>query len=87
MAQPFESGKAKGSVPATWDGAEFSIGLNANYVQDFLRLIPPAVAFDFRFSDHTPKLDLDGNATGEVIPHATQFSIPGWRYVVMPLRV
>lgn len=70
-AQMVEDGGAKSRVPASWQGEPFKIGFNGRYVQQFLDLCPPG-DLDFKF-----------NAPDK----AGEFSTPGWRYLIMPMRI
>ena len=69
MGENEEAG-AKSRIPVTWGGSTFEIGLNGNYVQDFLRLCPET--FDFKFT---------------APDKAMEWTVPGWGYVLTPLRV
>jgi DNA polymerase III subunit beta len=73
-----DNGKAKAVVPTTWEVPEWATALKWDYVLDFLKLAPKT-AFDMRFT--TEHLVNGANASAIV------FEVPGWTYVVMPMRI
>lgn len=64
--------EATNRIPATWVGKPFLVGLNGRYVQQFLKAIPPNGDFEFSFDQ--PWM-------------ACKCSVPGWVYLLMPLRI
>jgi DNA polymerase-3 subunit beta len=73
------SGKAKASIATTWEVPTWTSGFNWEYVLDFLKMAPKT-AFDLKFSTEDMEKN-GGNARAAV------FTLPGWQYVVMPMRV
>ena len=72
-----ETGDSEESVPCEYNGPDMEIGFNAQYLLDFLRVIPEdKVAFELR----------DQKSAGELRPvgEATAWQ---YRYVVMPMRI
>jgi DNA polymerase-3 subunit beta len=71
-----ETGDSEESVPSEYQGPDIEIGFNAQYLLDFLRVIPQDhVAFELK----------DQKSAGEMKPAggiAEQY-----RYVVMPMRI
>ena len=87
-----DKGKAKGAVAATWaEPNEFVIGLNCGYVTDFLKVIPPEVAFDVALRDYnaiTVMTAEEGEKPKQTsCNEAITLQIPGFRYVVMPIKL
>jgi DNA polymerase-3 subunit beta len=70
-ARMVEDGGAKARIKSDWYGEPFRIGLNGKYALDFLGLCPPG---DFAFKTNAPE-------------QACEFDTPGWRYVLMPMRI
>lgn len=77
-------GQAEARTAAVWEGPEWQTGLNGDYIQDFLRLIPPAITFDLRFCSY-PK-PVEGAAPAIANESMVMLQIPGWRYIVMSMR-
>jgi DNA polymerase-3 subunit beta len=77
-----ETGESEESIPVDYNGAEFEIGFNAQYLIDFLRSVDQG-SVEFLFKD--------ANSAGELRPHAASedTSAPDtvYRYVVMPMRI
>jgi DNA polymerase-3 subunit beta len=72
-----ETGESEESVPAEYDGQTVEIGFNAQYMMDFLRVVPDEqVAFRFK----------DPNSAGELRPCGEEAGSV-YRYVVMPMRI
>jgi DNA polymerase-3 subunit beta len=72
-----ETGESEESVPGDYSGPDLEIGFNAQYLLDFLRVIPQDhVAFELK----------DQKSAGEMRPSGE--GITGqYRYVVMPMRI
>ncbi|HEY7387440.1 MAG TPA: DNA polymerase III subunit beta [Bryobacteraceae bacterium] len=72
-----EMGESEESVPSEYQGPDLEIGFNAQYLLDFLRVIPQdRVAFELK----------DQKSAGEMRPAGD--SVPDqYRYVVMPMRI
>jgi DNA polymerase III subunit beta len=72
-----ETGESEESVPSDYQGPDLEIGFNAQYLLDFLRVIPQdRVAFELK----------DQKSAGEMRPAGD--SVPDqYRYVVMPMRI
>src|SRR5579875_77488 len=72
-----EMGESEESVPSQYQGPDLEIGFNAQYLLDFLRVIPQdRVAFELK----------DQKSAGEMRPAGE--SVPDqYRYVVMPMRI
>jgi DNA polymerase-3 subunit beta len=72
-----ETGDSEESVPAEYNGPDMEIGFNAQYLLDFLRVIPEdKVAFELR----------DQKSAGELRP-VGESTAWQYRYVVMPMRI
>ncbi|HTS63160.1 MAG TPA: DNA polymerase III subunit beta [Candidatus Acidoferrales bacterium] len=72
-----ETGESEESVPSEYQGPDLEIGFNANYLLDFLRVIPQDhVAFELK----------DQKSAGEMRPAGDSIS-DQYRYVVMPMRI
>jgi DNA polymerase-3 subunit beta len=77
-----DTGESEESIPVDYNGDEFEIGFNAQYLVDFLRSVTQTeVEFHFK----------DANSAGELRPRAVSAD-PGsaetvYRYVVMPMRI
>jgi len=76
-SQSVETGESEESVPSEYKGPELEIGFNAQYLLDFLRVIPQeAVAFELK----------DQKSAGEMRP-VSDGANDKYRYVVMPMRI
>jgi DNA polymerase-3 subunit beta len=72
-----ETGESEESIPIDYDGNSVEIGFNAQYLLEFLRVVPEAaVEFHFR----------DPQSAGELRPGASENGYK-YRYVVMPMRI
>jgi DNA polymerase-3 subunit beta len=72
-----EMGESEESVPGEYSGPDMEIGFNAQYLLDFLRVIPQdKVAFELK----------DQKSAGELRP-AGEGIAEQYRYVVMPMRI
>lgn len=72
-----ETGESEESIPIDYDGNSVEIGFNAQYLLEFLRVVPePLVEFHFR----------DPQSAGELRPSASENGYK-YRYVVMPMRI
>ncbi|MGA2271426.1 MAG: DNA polymerase III subunit beta [Bryobacteraceae bacterium] len=72
-----ETGDSEESVPSEYQGPDLEIGFNAQYLLDFLRVIPQnQVAFELK----------DQKSAGEMRP-AGEGVTDQYRYVVMPMRI
>jgi DNA polymerase-3 subunit beta len=72
-----ESGESEESVSSQYEGPNLEIGFNAQYLLDFLRVIPQdQVAFELK----------DQKSAGEMRP-AGEGITDQYRYVVMPMRI
>jgi len=72
-----ETGESEESVPSEYQGPDLEIGFNAQYLLDFLRVIPQDhVAFELK----------DQKSAGEMRP-AGDGTAEHYRYVVMPMRI
>lgn len=75
-----ETGESEESVPTEYDGPEMEIGFNAQYLLDFLRVIPQdQVSFALK----------DQKSAGEMQPSAAADNVDkdSYRYVIMPMRI
>jgi DNA polymerase-3 subunit beta len=72
-----ETGESEESVPGEYPGPELEIGFNAQYLLDFLRVIP---------QDHMAFELKDQKSAGEMRP-AGESVTDQYRYVVMPMRI
>jgi DNA polymerase III subunit beta len=77
-----ETGESEESIPVDYNGDEFEIGFNAQYLIDFLRSVDQG-SVEFLFKD--------ANSAGELRPHAASEDAAAadtvYRYVVMPMRI
>jgi DNA polymerase-3 subunit beta len=72
-----EMGESEESVPSEYQGPDLEIGFNAQYLLDFLRVIPQdRVAFELK----------DQKSAGEMRPAGDAIA-DQYRYVVMPMRI
>ncbi len=72
-----ETGESEESVSSDYQGPELEIGFNAQYLLDFLRVIPQdRVAFELK----------DQKSAGEMRPAGDSIA-DQYRYVVMPMRI
>ena len=77
FSQSVETGESEESVPSQYDGPNLEIGFNAQYLLDFLRVIPQEqVSFHLK----------DQKSAGEMRP-AGEDGAGQYRYVVMPMRI
>jgi DNA polymerase III subunit beta len=72
-----EMGESEDSVPSEYQGPDLEIGFNAQYLLDFLRVIP---------QDHVSFELKDQKSAGEMRP-AGDGVAEQYRYVVMPMRI
>ena len=72
-----EMGESEETVPSEYQGPDLEIGFNAQYLLDFLRVIPQD-AMSFELKD--PKSAGEMRPAGESVPDQ-------YRYVVMPMRI
>ncbi len=72
-----ETGESEESVPSEYQGPDLEIGFNAQYLLDFLRVIP---------QDHVSFELKDQKSAGEMRP-AGEGVVDQYRYVVMPMRI
>ncbi|MBS1872006.1 MAG: DNA polymerase III subunit beta [Acidobacteria bacterium] len=72
-----ETGESEESLPVEYDGETVEIGFNAQYLLDFLRVIPQD-QLTLRFKD--------ANSAGELRPDGESVDY-NYRYVVMPMRI
>ncbi|MDE3164522.1 MAG: DNA polymerase III subunit beta [Acidobacteriota bacterium] len=72
-----ETGESEESVPSQYTGPDLEIGFNAQYLLDFLRVVPQEqVAFELK----------DQKSAGELRPVGAA-PAEQYRYVVMPMRI
>jgi DNA polymerase-3 subunit beta len=72
-----ETGESEESVPGEYNGPDLDIGFNAQYLLDFLRVIPQdKMAFELK----------DEKSAGELRPAGENIA-DQYRYVVMPMRI
>jgi len=72
-----ETGESEESVVSEYEGPDLEIGFNAQYLLDFLRVIPQDhVAFELKDQKSAGEMRPAGNGTAEQ-----------YRYVVMPMRI
>jgi DNA polymerase-3 subunit beta len=72
-----EMGESEETVPSEYQGPDMEIGFNAQYLLDFLRVIPQErVAFELK----------DQKSAGEMRPAGDSVA-DQYRYVVMPMRI
>lgn len=72
-----EMGESEESVPSEYQGPDLEIGFNAQYLLDFLRVVP---------QDHVSFELKDQKSAGEMRP-AGDGVAEQYRYVVMPMRI
>jgi DNA polymerase-3 subunit beta len=72
-----ETGESEESVTSEYQGPDLEIGFNAQYLLDFLRVIP---------QDHMAFELKDQKSAGEMRP-AGDGVTDQYRYVVMPMRI
>jgi DNA polymerase III subunit beta len=72
-----ETGESEESIPIDYDGDVVEIGFNAQYLLDFLRVIP---------QDQVNLKFKDGNSAGELNPAGEGIDY-SYRYIVMPMRI
>lgn len=71
-----DTGESEEPIPVEYEGPNLEIGFNAQYLLEFLRVVPDAqVQFLFK----------DGQSAGEMRPAGTGSGT--YRYVVMPMRI
>ena len=72
-----EMGESEESVSSEYTGPDLEIGFNAQYLLDFLRVIPQnQVSFELK----------DQKSAGELRPAGDSVT-DSYRYVVMPMRI
>lgn len=72
-----ETGESEESIPGEYEGPDIDIGFNANYLLDFLRVVPQEkVCLELK----------DGKSAGEFKPSGDDATFR-YRYVVMPMRI
>jgi DNA polymerase III subunit beta len=72
-----EMGESEETVPAEYQGPDLEMGFNAQYLLDFLRVIPQdSVSFELK----------DQKSAGEMRPAGDGIA-DQYRYVVMPMRI
>ena len=72
-----DTGETEENLPIEYEGPEVEAGFNAQYLADFLRVLPEeAVLFGFR----------DSGSAGELRPAGESLDYL-YRYVVMPMRI
>lgn len=72
-----EMGESEESVPSEYNGPDLEIGFNAQYLLDFLRVVPQEqVTFELK----------DQKSAGEMRP-AGDGVVEKYRYIVMPMRI
>lgn len=77
FSSALETGDSEESVPCEYTGPDIEIGFNAQYLLDFLKVIPQEqVAFGLK----------DQKSAGEIQPVAVEGN-EQYRYVVMPMRI
>jgi DNA polymerase-3 subunit beta len=72
-----EMGESEESVPCEYNGPDLEIGFNAQYLLDFLRVVP---------QDHVSFELKDQKSAGEMRP-AGEGITGQYRYIVMPMRI
>ncbi|MDZ7638851.1 MAG: DNA polymerase III subunit beta [Bryobacterales bacterium] len=73
-----DTGESEESLPVGYTGDSADIGFNAQYILEFLRVVPDEhVRFCFR----------DAQSAAEFQPGATSDETHSYRYVVMPMRI
>ena len=70
-------GESEENVPSEYNGPDLEIGFNANYLLDFLRVVP---------QDHVSFELKDQKSAGEMRP-AGEGITGQYRYIVMPMRI
>ncbi len=77
FSSALETGESEESVPCEYAGPDLEIGFNAQYLLDFLRVVPQTrVAFGLK----------DQKSAGELQPAGDDVQ-EKYRYVVMPMRI
>jgi DNA polymerase-3 subunit beta len=72
-----ETGESEESIPGDYTGPDIDIGFNANYLLDFLRVVPQdKICLELK----------DGKSAGEFRPCGDDATFR-YRYVVMPMRI
>ena len=83
FSSALETGDSEESVPIQYSGPDIEIGFNAQYLLDFLRVVPQeSVAFGLKDSKSAGELRPVPN-TESTGPEAQE----QYRYVVMPMRI
>jgi DNA polymerase III subunit beta len=77
FSSALETGESEESVPGEYAGPDLEIGFNAQYLLDFLRVVP---------QDHVSFGLKDQKSAGELQP-AGDDAQEQYRYVVMPMRI
>lgn len=79
FSSALETGESEESVPSEYSGPDLEIGFNAQYLLDFLRVIP---------QDHVSFGLKDQKSAGELRPAGGEKDeSEQYRYVVMPMRI
>jgi DNA polymerase-3 subunit beta len=77
FSSALETGESEESVPGEYAGPDLEIGFNAQYLLDFLRVVP---------QDHVSFGLKDQKSAGELQPSGSDAQ-EQYRYVVMPMRI
>jgi DNA polymerase-3 subunit beta len=77
FSSALETGESEESVPGEYSGPDLEIGFNAQYLLDFLRVVP---------QDHVSFGLKDQKSAGELQPSSGEEQ-EQYRYVVMPMRI
>jgi DNA polymerase-3 subunit beta len=77
FSSALETGESEESVPGDYAGPDLEIGFNAQYLLDFLRVVP---------QDHVSFGLKDQKSAGELQPFGDDMR-EQYRYVVMPMRI
>jgi DNA polymerase-3 subunit beta len=81
FSSSLETGDSEESVPVEYSGPDIEIGFNAQYLLDFLRVIPQSKV-SFGLKDQKSAGELQPGPDGDTPDPQEQY-----RYVVMPMRI
>jgi DNA polymerase-3 subunit beta len=85
FSSALETGESEESVPVEYSGPDIEIGFNAQYLLDFLRVIPQnTVSFGLKDQKSAGELQPGPDAAA---PDSAPVTNEQYRYVVMPMRI
>jgi DNA polymerase-3 subunit beta len=87
FSSALETGESEESVPSQYSGPDLEIGFNAQYLLDFLRVVPQTQV-SFGLKDQISAGELQPTAVADGSGDAAAKNEPEqYRYVVMPMRI